>query len=150
MSVQIQKIEIPGSAIHAHDAADFEEMRKAVYRQTKPDEPTREQRLTELADLVAIKPGVLGGREPLSIHDAVLRALEAHLSLGRIKSIGYRFTLDDQGNVIGIDKVHHLPEDKRATIRARGQAARIGWAPKQNDSSFRIRDGKLPASKIRI
>lgn len=150
MSVQIQEIEIPNNVIEPQDAADFEAMRLDVYRQTKPKETTREQRLTELADLVTLKPGVVEGAGSLSIHEAILRALEAHLNLGKVKKTGYRFSLDDQGNIVGIDKVSHLPQDKRATEAARRASARVPWARKQNETSFRIPRSRLPAERLHI
>jgi len=139
---ELERVELPSDAISPSDRADFEAMRSEVYKQTKADDPSRGERLTELADLA------LFGSDPNhSIHDAVL---EARGSDERPKrGISYVFTLDNEGNIVGIDRISHIPEDKEATERARRSATQVPWARKQNRSSFRTRDAKLAPRRVR-
>jgi len=143
------QVEIPSRVIDPNDAPDFELMRRAIYRRHAPD-AERQRELTELADLISLKPAKKE-EEPVSLHDAVLQILD-HLrpSPEITRGIGYRLTLDREGNISAIEKVSHLPEDRRATERAHQMVKRIASGPKKNGTSFRTNLGNLPPTRIHL
>lgn len=49
----------------------------------------------------------------------------------------YRIALNARGDVEGVSRIESVPVDKKAEGRAKQNAKKIGWGPKQNGSSFR-------------
>ena len=135
MNTETSQIEIPRSQITPRDIADFDVLRAKVYKTTEDGSGDRTTQLTELADLVDVKAP--NGGEPISLHNAVMRALQERAA-NPVEKRGYVFTLDVNGNIVGISSINRLPENKAAIARAKEMERRVPSGPKKNRSSFKV------------
>jgi hypothetical protein len=144
------QVEIPVNTIDPADASDFEAMRNGVYKETKPGEEKRRRQLTELTDLVLLNGVTDSEGQPLSVHNGVKQFAEQPDAVSKAEGDRYRFVLDADGNVVDIGRIQSIPQDPKRVEAVRRSMARVGWAPKQNETSFKISAAKLPPKKIRL
>lgn len=139
-------IEIPASQIIG--ATEFEEARRDAYT-TSEDVEARSRALTELASTTRVAGGA-------ALSDVVLEAATrppeaSQLARDRLERISdevataeakrkhdqetYKFVVNDDGDIAEAQHLTLEPEDKLATKRSQRQAKKIGWGPKQNETS---------------
>ena len=78
---------------------------------------------------------------PVTEADEVLTAAQNRLARvkGKIAITGtmYRVTMSEDGGVTAVSKFTDLGEDEKSTAKSKADADKVGYGPKQNNTSFR-------------